>query len=361
MKNFHGRGCARPRCAGRGCVHDRYARRGDGWDDGCRYAGRRYASHSLKHFVSVGLLLLTATRAMAAPLPPPVDAAITTDPPRDTAHPAAVYQLAIPSHDAPMFGVFYRAAGVDAHPTVVLLHGLPGFEQNGDLAQTIRRAGWNVLIFHYRGAWGSGGTFSFSNCVEDVRAVLDYLRLQENFARLGIDPHRLALIGHSMGGFLAAITTQHDDAVLGAALGSPWNPGVFATNPSPQLDKQQLGEFRGDVGPLSGTSPAALLDEAKKNAAAWDLVGHASLWKSRPVLVVEADDFLHADDVAVADSVRKTPAGQITEVAMPTDHSYSDHRIALAATLLGWLKQLEPPRLPRHSDRVRQSGVEDTR
>jgi pimeloyl-ACP methyl ester carboxylesterase len=319
---------------------------------------------SLERLVSVALLALLATRVAvvgAAPLPPPVDAAITTDPARDTAHPAAMYQLSIPSHDAVMFGVFYRAAGADPHPTVLFLHGLPGFEQNGDVAQTLRRSGWNVLIFHYRGAWGSGGTFSFSNCVDDVHAALEYLRTPENVTKLGVDPRRLALIGHSMGGFLAGIGAQRDDAVLGAALISAWNPGVFATRPSPQLDKQQLEEFRGDVGPLSGTTPEALLDEAKRNAAAWDLVSHANLWGSRPVLVVESDDFLHTDDVAIASAVRKTPSGQITEVQMPTDHAYSDHRIALAATLLGWLKQLEPPRLPRHSDRVRQSGPGDTR
>lgn len=323
--------------------------------------GRGYARQSFERLVSVALLTLLATRVGAAPLPPPVDAAITTDPARDAAHPAAMYQLAIPSHDAVMFGVFYRAAGGDSHPTVLLLHGLPGFEQNGDLAQTIRRAGWNVLIFHYRGAWGSGGTFSFSNCIDDVRAALDYLRMPENVSRLGIDPHRLALIGHGMGGFLAGIGAQRDDTVLGAALISPWNPGVFATNPSPQLDKQQLAEFRGDVGPLTGVTAETLLDEARKNAVAWDLVTHANLWNARPVLVVEADDFLHADAVAVASSVRKIPSGQITEVQMPTDHMYSDHRIALAATLLGWLKQLEPSRLPRHSDRLRQSGTGDTR
>ena len=312
---------------------------------------------SFETLVSVGLLTVVLfAQACAAPLPSLPDAAITTDPPRDTAHPAAMYQLSIPSHDATMFGVFYRAAGADPHPTVVLLHGLPGFEQNGDLAQTIRRSGWNVLIFHYRGAWGSGGSFSFSNCIEDVHAALEYLRAPENVARLGIDPRRLALIGHSMGGFLAGIGMMQDDEVLGAALISAWNPGVFATRPSGQLDKQQLDEFRGDVGPLSGTSAEMLLAEAKKNAAGWDLAAHASLWKSRPVLVVEAEDFLHDDDVAVAVAGRKSPGAQITEVSMPTDHAYSDHRIALAATLLGWLKQLEPPRLPRHSDRLRQDG-----
>ena len=264
-----------------------------------------------------------------------------------------MYQLTIPSHDANVFGVFYRAAGGDTHPTVVLLHGLPGFEQNGDLAQTIRRAGWNVLIFHYRGSWASGGTFSFSNCVEDVQAVLDYLRAADNATRLGIDARRLALIGHSMGGFVAGIGAMRDEAVLGVAMISGWNPGAFATRPSARLDKEQLAEFRGDVGPLTGVTPEMLLDEAKKNAPAWDLVTHAASWKARPVLVVESDDLLHADDVAVAAAVRKNPGAQVMEVQMTTDHGYSDHRIALASTLLGWLKQLEPSRLPRHSDRVR--------
>jgi pimeloyl-ACP methyl ester carboxylesterase len=304
----------------------------------------------------IGLVTLAAvlTQARAAPLPPAIDAAITTDPPRDAAHPAAMYQLAITSHEATVFGVFYRASGGDPHPTVLLLHGLPGFEQNGDLAQTLRRSGWNVLIFHYRGAWGSGGVFSFANCLEDVRAVLEYLRAPANVARLGVDPRRLALIGHSMGGFLAGMGLMHDEAVLGAALISAWNPGAFATRPGGELDKQQLEEFRGDVGPLVGATAEGLLEEAKKNAAEWDLAAHVSLWKSRPVLVVESDDFLHADDAAIAVAARKNPGAQITEVQMQTDHAYSDHRIALAATLLGWLKQLEPPRQPRHSDRVRQ-------
>lgn len=308
------------------------------------------------------LWLVGATAcAAAADSSPPVDAAITTDPVRDAAHPATLYQLAIPSRDAVMFGVFYRAAGADPHPTVLLLHGLPGFEQNGDLAQVLRRAGWNVLIFHYRGSWGSGGVFSFSNCLEDVRAALGYLRAPQNAARLGVNPQRIALVGHSMGGFLAGMGAIRDAGVLGVAMLSGWNPGVFFTRPSPELDAQQLEEFRGDVGPLAGTSAEALLAEAQRNAADWDLVAHAGLWKSRPVLVVESDDFLQKDDMAVAAAVRKVPGAVLTEVHLPTDHAYSDHRIALAATVLGWLKQLEPARQPRHLDRDRQTGTETSR
>jgi uncharacterized protein len=312
------------------------------------------------------LAVMMLAQARAAPPPPGPDAAITTDPPRDAAHPATMYQLAIPSHDATMYGVFYRAAGADPHPTALLLHGLPGYEQNEDLAQTLRRAGWNALIFHYRGSWGSGGVFSFANCLDDVHAVLEYLRAPANLARLGIDARRLALIGHSMGGFVAGIGAGRDDSVLGVAMISAWNPGVFANNSMPrpeqaQREQMQLDRFRDDMGPLTGTSAEALMDEARKNAAAWDLVGHASLWRTRPVLVVESDDYLHPDDAAVAAAVHKIAGAQLTEVHLPTDHVYSDQRIALAATVLGWLKQLEPARLPRHSDRVRQSGSGDSR
>jgi pimeloyl-ACP methyl ester carboxylesterase len=56
-----------------------------------------------------------------------------------------------------MNALFYLAGGPGPHPTIVLLHGFPGNEQNLDLAQSIRRAGWNVLTLHYRGAWGSPG------------------------------------------------------------------------------------------------------------------------------------------------------------------------------------------------------------
>jgi pimeloyl-ACP methyl ester carboxylesterase len=48
--------------------------------------------------------------------------------------------------------LFYAAAGAGPHPTALMLHGLPGKEQNIDCVQSIRRAGWNVLTIHYRGS-----------------------------------------------------------------------------------------------------------------------------------------------------------------------------------------------------------------
>ena len=101
---------------------------------------------------------LTATNMAFTPQP-----AIIADPAPGDANPAAMAAVRIPSHGAMMNGVIYRAAGAGPHPTMLLLHGFPGNEQNLDLAQAVRRAGWTVLTLHYRGSWGSPGNFSFAH------------------------------------------------------------------------------------------------------------------------------------------------------------------------------------------------------
>ena len=120
----------------------------------------------MKHVIAAALALLLA--ACTAPPFSPADPALFVDPPRHPTHPARNRQLVIPSgpvrpelgRSAEMNALFFLAAGEGPKPTMLLLHGLPGNARNFDLAQAVRRAGWNVLTFPYRGAWASEGTFS---------------------------------------------------------------------------------------------------------------------------------------------------------------------------------------------------------
>ena len=64
--------------------------------------------------------------------------------------PASMETFQIPSHGALLNAFVYVAAGARLHPAVILLHGFPGNERNLDLAQDMRRAGWDVLYFNYR-------------------------------------------------------------------------------------------------------------------------------------------------------------------------------------------------------------------
>ena len=51
----------------------------------------------------------------------------------------------IPSHGAMLNALPYVAEGPGPHPVVLLLHGFPGNEKKLDVAQAIRRDGWDVV------------------------------------------------------------------------------------------------------------------------------------------------------------------------------------------------------------------------
>jgi predicted alpha/beta-fold hydrolase len=131
------------------------------------------------------LALSGATHAdeMGQPIPP----SVISDPAPDPLHPPSSAEVLIPSHGMGMNALFYLAGGAGPHPTMVLLHGFPGNEQNLDLAQAIRRAGWNVLTLHYRGAWGSPGSFSIAHVLEDVDTAVEFVRQTGVAAKFGID------------------------------------------------------------------------------------------------------------------------------------------------------------------------------
>ena len=155
----------------------------------------------------------------------PIPSSVISDPAPDSANPPRSAQVLVPSHGMGMNALFYLAGGVGPHPTVVLLHGFPGNEQNLDLAQAIRRAGWNVLTLHYRGAWGSPGTFSIRHVLEDADAAVAFVRRPEIADKFAIDTHRIVLGGHSMGGFASAAHARTDRQLLGVVLIDAWNVG----------------------------------------------------------------------------------------------------------------------------------------
>jgi pimeloyl-ACP methyl ester carboxylesterase len=140
--------------------------------------------------------------------------ALWIDPPDDLTHPARTLPQAIPSCSVNLNAVLYQAGGPGPHPTA-LLHGLPGNEQNLDCAQSLRRSGCNLLTIHYRGSWGSPGVFTITNCLSDAAAALYWLRDAANGRKLRIDRQRLVVVGHSVGGFVAAHLASKNPGILG--------------------------------------------------------------------------------------------------------------------------------------------------
>jgi uncharacterized protein len=117
---------------------------------------------------------------------------LITDPPADPRWPAATPAIVIGSQGAALPGVLHVPAGAGPHPVVVLLHGFPGHERNFDLAQVLRRGGLAALVFHYRGSWGAGGSWSWSHVLQDAARATDAVRDPAFAAAHRLDARHLA-------------------------------------------------------------------------------------------------------------------------------------------------------------------------
>jgi pimeloyl-ACP methyl ester carboxylesterase len=261
--------------------------------------------------------------------------------------PAATQQMTLPSHGSTLLGVFYLAAGEGPHPTAIVFHGFPGFEQNLDIAQTLRAHGWNVLAMHYRGSWGVKGNFSFEHAVEDADAQVRFLLDPANVQKYRIDTHRIVVIGHSMGGFMAASATAHNPQVAAAVLISAWNISRGFKNrrgpgeaPPTLKEEAEAVSLDNNLAPLAGTSGLALAREVHAHQQALNFLNLASQIAPRPVFVITASEGLAPIDHALAEAITKAGDTHVTERHWDTDHSYSGQRAELAAAILQWTANL---------------------
>jgi pimeloyl-ACP methyl ester carboxylesterase len=280
------------------------------------------------------ILVLACSAAISGQTVP---SAIYTDPPADAKHPAAMTVLHIPSHGLLINGVVYSPAGARPHPTILICHGLPGNEKNLDLAQAIRRAGWNAVTFNYRGSWGSPGSYRFAQNLEDADAVLAYLREPSNATRLGIDTKRIVLAGHSMGGWVTVMTAAHDHSLAGVVLISAADMGQLGKMEHEKLVAEMADNMEG----LAGVTAESMANEDAQNAKAFEFANAVPGLKGVPMLVLSANDGLAPQTDALVEAVQAEGNHNVKAIHAATDHGWSDHRIFLESTIIEWLSTMQ--------------------
>lgn len=295
----------------------------------------------MRHVIAMMMLLLWSAAAIAGVSIPQ---AVISDPTPDPKYPARMEVIHVPSGGVAINGVVYVASGPGPHPTFVFFHGLPGNERNLDLVQAVRRAGWNAVAVNYRGSWGSPGQFRFAQNPEDAAAVLAFLRDPANAAKLGVDLSRIAIGGHSMGGWVALHAIARDPALLGAVAISTGDFGRVGFDARRDLTTQtaRMDDNRESLAGVTGASMAA---ELAANAERFALAGIAPALAPRRLYVLYSNDFVKADSENLVAALKAAGAGStLTVDYVPTDHSWSDKRIALQAMVVNWLATLGPAR-----------------
>lgn len=259
----------------------------------------------------------------------------------DPDHPPSLVHIEIEVEGSTMYGVYFKAQGNGAKPTVILLHGFPGHDRNFDIGHMLRRAGLNVLVFHYRGSWGSGGTFSFGNMLVDTRAVVDHLVYDSQ--ELLVDEKRIIPIGHSMGGWAALMTTAMDDRITSAGSLAGFNLGLLDSYTSRSKASRELvlNTFQELSRPMRTNGPEELLKEVIDAGKDWDLANIIPDLSGKNIMIIGAEQ----DSLAVPEihfhpleiGLKRSLGDSVTSAMLNGDHSFSSCRIALSRCVQQWI------------------------
>ena len=265
----------------------------------------------------------------------------TDDPKLDLDYPPDQQMLVIESEGFLINGFIEIAQGQGPHATILLLHGFPGTEKNADLAHVFRRAGFNVVIFSYRGSWGSKGSYTFKHCAEDCENVVKYLQINHNTYRINKDD--IIIIGTSFGGFLSLYTAFKLSGIHRVASVSGFHldivKNVF------QSDKKNhdilVELFNESMNPLNDTSPDKLFQEILA-IDSWDFTDYFETLSTKDLCLISAlkdeitpPELYHFPLIEKLEKYKPKKLFQTT--FYDAQHSYSDHRVRLTKVLLDWL------------------------
>ncbi len=233
----------------------------------------------------------------------------------------------ITSSGSKLLGVLYRASGAGPHPTALLLHGIPGLEKNTDIAYALRDAGWNALIFHYRGCWGSEGDYTLAGIPDDVGAALDTI-LAGGFP---VDAHRIAAVGHGLGGWAAIVTAAGRDSRIRAVI----TIGGLANLRTLPLSDQLAADYARF---LRNITPKGIQSQWRALGATYNPVDLVDVPLPRPLFIVHgtADEIV---PMSQAMELKSRAPGAELALIKGADHGFSQQRGRLVDTVVAWLKE----------------------
>jgi len=258
------------------------------------------------------------------------DSIVLRDVTWDKNAPAGMNELFIPSGDATVAGLIYRANGAQKHPTLIMLHGYPGNERNLDIAQVVRAHGWNVIYFDYRGSWGSGGQFSFANCVQDVASVVAFCKKYSDSLR--IDTSNIVLFGHSMGGWVCLKALAQSPGIKKGFALSTWDIYGYFKDVKNEQEMMERARQGGNYFVLN-TPLKELFKPVVDHPSFYKIQNDTTALASKQIIMLDE----HHGNSELADTLRRSNRNYFNYEVWQTDHPFTNKRISLINKVLAFL------------------------
>ncbi len=235
--------------------------------------------------------------------------------------------LVFESSGSKLYGALYCAIGTTPHPTALLLHGIPGLEKNSDLAHALQDKGWNALIFHYRGCWGSEGDYSLVGIPDDIREAISHLTSGE----YPVDPKRIALVGHGLGGWAALVAASRDHRVRAVVT---YN-GVTNTRTASMVE-DRADDF---VRFLHGITSRGLQSQWRALGAMCNPVDLVADIEPRPMLIIHSTSDAEIPMAQAMEFKQRAGADAELHLVEGNDHWFAGHRQQIIKVTIAWLEK----------------------
>jgi uncharacterized protein len=267
---------------------------------------------------------------------------------------AVVPQNIIINHNGILLkGKFYAAEGAGPFPTLLLLQGIPGNENDViGLCGFLSEKGISALTFNYSGTFQSEGLISFSNCQADINAVIKFLNEPGNQENFKIDPSKFVLGGYSFGGGMAvtyAINHPEINYLISIA-GNDWGEYMMDyaedTEMQARLDANINNiEAKGIYRFVPGEKPSDKLAEGFRDfdPAFFQKRNAARLAPKNILLISGWDDSgvtIERHILPLYRELKKEQAQNVKIVAYQDDHSFSHSREAMGNMIAEWIVQV---------------------
>jgi len=244
-------------------------------------------------------------------------------------------------------GKFHPATGVPPFPTVLLLSGLPGNEDDVlELGQLMSQHGINALTFNYQGTHQSEGTCGLRNTLKDIQAAIEYLHQDDVIHEFQIDTGRLVLGGYSYGGGMAlAYAASHPEIKRIVSIAGT-DHGEFAreymrNSTFAEMIDASFEEMKFPAGPVHFGGKEAI-PVLTQNPDPYDLRLGAPALADRDILLICGwhDPYVTMEHhiLTLYRALVNAKAQQVRMVAFQDNHEFVKCRPELAQTVTSWVK-----------------------
>jgi uncharacterized protein len=258
------------------------------------------------------------------------------------------------SHGSLLHAFFYQNAEPGVSPVVILLHGWPGNADNPlGLAPKICAGGIHVLVFNYRGTWGSEGYTSLKSSAEDIPEAIRFLKQKSVAGKYRIDTASIFIAGYSYGGGAMMTAAIHYPEVknLISIAGADMSVFIrmlrddqqfrsgFEERTKKQNSEGGFSRIDGDIGTFT--------NEMISNVDYFDPVKNADLLKDRKILfIVGWDDLtgkMEDNALPLYRNLKKLNAPDVSITAFADNHSFVKSGDEVARAIVEWVSKRAAP------------------